>query len=474
MGTLLMCCLGLLVGLLMGATVRHAGLFVFEHAAFSVALSVACHGYVVNFKRCSSSADIPGYCVLLITSFAVACLVVIIGRISMQMQLAVLHHYGFFGGLGVASVLCWQVCVSIFLHEDERKHFLGLCGPGGEALDLARCTHSGSANAECKWESFVIFARWIITWQWWHDCTFIPADKPHASAMPPHGGAIKIYNQSLKQIKVCVYSSADMLCWLPYGGIAGRHVGFIHAEESYTFLLPHEPPGHPSNCYTLKVFQPCIFDLELACYRGACGSQCLAFVDIEGMVQLARPHMMSVLQLQHKSCNALPESSEDALPESSKDEDTPVSMDGDESINPAPKGSCPWSPASNGSSLTRCSSAGSLLPEGSHELQPLCRLPASPTRPTRMDEIVVHNRSTQEIRALLFRLNDYSCIVPLVGKLIFCGDVILPETERRFVPKDGAEEFTLKLYSVGPSARELTYFTVTRGREYTFCGSLVA
>jgi len=290
--------------------------------------------------------------------------------------------------------------------------------------------------------------------------SFIPADKPHASAMPPHGGAIKIYNQSLKQIKVCLYSSADMLCWLPYGGIAGRYVGFISAEESHTFLLPHEPLGHPSKCYTLKVFKPCIFDQELACYRGAHGSQCLAFVDTEGMIKPAQPHMMSIWN---------------GIPESSEDEVAPVKMDSDESINLVPKRSCARLLANSRNGLSRCSSTGSLLPEGSHELRPLRRLPASPSsKRSRMDEIVVRNRSAQEIRALLFHLNDYSCIVPLVGKLTLCGDVILSESERRFAPKTASDEFTLKLYSVGPGSRELTYFTVARGRTYTFCGSLLS
>jgi len=88
---------------------------------------------------------------------------------------------------------------------------------------------------------------------------------------------------------------------------------------------------------------------------------------------------------------------------------------------------------------------------------------------------VIRNRSNQEIRALVFRSNDYCYLVPLVGKIIACGDIILPANERRFNPKGTVgREFTLKVYSVGPGAKELTYLTVSRGHTYTFCDSLLS
>jgi len=91
-----------------------------------------------------------------------------------------------------------------------------------------------------------------------------------------------------------------------------------------------------------------------------------------------------------------------------------------------------------------------------------------------LDEVVVRNRSNQEIRAVLFRSNDYAYMVPLVGKLLACGDSILPSSERRFVPHTADNDFTLKVYSIGTGSRELTYLTVTRGHTYTFCDSLLS
>jgi len=87
----------------------------------------------------------------------------------------------------------------------------------------------------------------------------------------------------------------------------------------------------------------------------------------------------------------------------------------------------------------------------------------------------VKNRSSQEIRALLFRSNDYCYMIPLVGKLMACGDVILPKAERRFQHvRTDAKDFTLKVYSVGPSARELTYLTVSFGNTYIIYDSLLS
>lgn len=471
-GTLLMCSLGLLVGLGFGATLCCAGICLFEWTLLIMALCVVCYGYVVNFMRVSSSADIPGYSSMVMTSFGSIGLFTAIGRFSIQTQLTALHHYGLFGIVGVSSFLFLQICICIFLHEDERKHFLGLCGPGGEALGLVSCNKSTSASADLDREALLRFVSWIITWQWWRDCSAVPDGKHSGSAVVPQGSSITIINRSLKQVKVCLYSSIDIFCWLPFGGVSGKYVGFVKAEESHTFFLVHEEsPDQPSKSFTLKVFQPCIFDQELACYRGVCGGQCLTFVDVEGMIRRTRPHVVSATPLQTKNWSNLVESSEDEAGSSD--------LDSSGSISHARKGSVSHLLAgSSHSSLTRVSSVGNFLPEGSHELRPVRRVLASPNNRKACgacsNEIVLRNRSAQEIRALLFRLNDYCCLVPLVGKLTACGDVILPENERRIVPKDMAQqEFTLKLYSVGPGSRELTYFTVVRGHTYTFCNSLL-
>ena len=38
--------------------------------------------------------------------------------------------------------------------------------------------------------------------------------------------------------QVCLYSSYDMVCWVPLGGIAGSCVGFIRSGEKRTLTLP--------------------------------------------------------------------------------------------------------------------------------------------------------------------------------------------------------------------------------------------
>merc|ERR1712203_588289 len=99
------------------------------------------------------------------------------------------------------------------------------------------------------------------------------------------------------------------------------------------------------------------------------------------------------------------------------------------------------------------------------------------------DEVVVRNRSNQEIRARLFRPNDYCFLVPLasrscgsfLGELLGYGDCIQPNEELRLNPKSElGSDFTLKVYSVGPAAKELTYLTVSRGNTYMFCDSLLS
>ena len=38
--------------------------------------------------------------------------------------------------------------------------------------------------------------------------------------------------------QVCLYSSYDVVCWVPLGGIAGSGVGFIRSGERRTLTLP--------------------------------------------------------------------------------------------------------------------------------------------------------------------------------------------------------------------------------------------
>merc|ERR1719183_3389582 len=99
-----------------------------------------------------------------------------------------------------------------------------------------------------------------------------------------------------------------------------------------------------------------------------------------------------------------------------------------------------------------------------------------PPRSPNSQEILLRNRSQQDIRARLFSTNDYVNWIPLVGKVLGgCGDAILPDKDRWFhLESVAAKEFTLKVYDAGSSNRELTYLTVTRGHTYTFCNSLLS
>ncbi|CAE7257004.1 unnamed protein product, partial [Symbiodinium sp. KB8] len=76
------------------------------------------------------------------------------------------------------------------------------------------------------WESWSRFLSWILSGQWWYDINdwSIPADEDCCSR-----DKVVVHNRSLKLIKVCLYSSCDVVCWVPVGGIAGSCVGFIRA-----------------------------------------------------------------------------------------------------------------------------------------------------------------------------------------------------------------------------------------------------
>jgi hypothetical protein len=100
------------------------------------------------------------------------------------------------------------------------------------------------------------------------------------------------------------------------------------------------------------------------------------------------------------------------------------------------------------------------------------------------DTIVIKNRSSQEVKAQLFRSTDLCCILPVAS------EVMAPFSESRFQqlgtlskPADATAqftshwtlntEFTLKVYSVGVGAKELTYLTASCGHTYMFCDSLI-
>lgn len=264
--------------------------------------------------------------------------------------------------------------------------------------------------------------------------------------------------------------------------------------------------------FRLKVFLPGLLDKELAYYQNARRGTHFAFADVEGMVRRSRVLSSS------QAPTLKPKTSSASLTESSGDE----GMKAAASLSKTTKFARPSDDCSNSSpqriqrsgsmmhrsySIQSNSSCSSLLQRspnridhdgelstpqksdslrsfeedsiGCHEKSP-SSLPWSPARSSSPrkaapDEVVVRNRSGYEIRALLYNSNDYTYLVPLIGKLTACGDVILPDAERRFnLEHSMKEEFTLKVYSVGQGARELTCFSASRGNTYCFNDSLLS
>eukprot|EP00439_Symbiodinium_sp_Y106_P076447 s127_g15.t1 len=241
--------------------------------------------------------------------------------------------------------------------------------------------------------------------------------------------------------KVCLYSSRDVVCWVPVGGIAGSCVGFIRAGEKRAFTLPRpwRQKAESNDQFRLKVFMPGLLDKDLAYYPVAKRGQYFAFVDVEGVVRRSRFLSSSLAPFALPPLPSNTESSEEELGKTCVGDSKFESLTG-------------------------------LMRKRSNSLQLLSQSPgpdevAGSSRKAAPDEIVIRNRSSHDVRAMLFRPNDYCCMIPLVGKLTACGDCILQgrrREERRFTPLAHSPEFTLKVYSVGPAAKELTLTTIIR------------
>merc|ERR1719321_577465 len=109
----------------------------------------------------------------------------------------------------------------------------------------------------------LIMRRWydVFRARWWYDIVEAWSTPTDEESLEQDG--ITVHNKTLKKIKVCLYASDDCLCWIPLGGVSGSMVGFIPAEHSRVFTPKH--CDKVSSC-TLKVFQPGLLDVELACH----------------------------------------------------------------------------------------------------------------------------------------------------------------------------------------------------------------
>uniref|UniRef100_A0A7S4VJX7 Uncharacterized protein n=1 Tax=Alexandrium monilatum TaxID=311494 RepID=A0A7S4VJX7_9DINO len=467
---------GLLLGLFIGVTISFAGFFPFELVMVAAAMHIAYHAYLLTFQRASSSDDVGGFCLFVLMLVSIVGLLLVTGWWSLIVDLDTVNRCALFSVLfTVLSMLVYGYVLC--LQEDERKHHLDLCTADGDVFERAEKIDEGTVDDD-NWAALVLFLNWIASWRWWSDCqaSLDAPDDEELTSTPVDDDSqlrdiITVHNRTLKLIKVCFYSPEDMFCFVPFGGVSGDCVGLIQAEECRSFRMPRRIGAAPAAWYTLKVFQPAVFDRELARYARARHGHHLAFFDVEGTVKRSRLLSAGRAAVEPKAPIPFSDTSDDEL--AGRHRPHSLGSSGGLKRNSSSSSSallCNVRCLEDSLALRRCS--GSPTQTGS-PTQGGSPTEISEARKAGLDEVVVRNRSNQEIRALLFRSNDYCYMVPLVGKLLTCGDCILPSSERRFTPHIADKDFTLKVYSTGAGARELTYLTVYRGHTYTFCDSLL-
>jgi len=441
---------GLFGGLFVGMTVSFGGVHTFDVVMLLGAMFAAGRSYHLCFRRTTSSVDVSGYIIVCLLIAALLSCIWGAGRYSLLLDMGVQNRCMLLSALGLGAGVTIYVFALACCQADERKHHLVICS---DTLDAPADPEEAIAESDASCDSGT--SLWALV----RYLALVYRSHRHlllglflaAECEDVRADGIVVHNQTLKQIKVCLYLSADMFCWVPLGGISGHCVGFIQAEQCRTFKLPQNL--RMDGGFKLKVFQPGLFDKELACFPKAQLGQNLSFHDVEGMMKRSR-----------KLCSDCAWKAAPGTSSESELEASMVAASGSKS-NVAPArvvddndSSCLLKRNSGGLRFTKTS----------------IRSLSSEVRRAAPNEVVVRNRSCQEIRVLLFRSTDYSYVMPLVGHaLASCGDCILTDGERRFNPKGPDEQFTVKVYSVGASGRELTYLTVHRGQAYTFCDSLL-
>lgn len=485
-GLLFTAALALFIGLWIGFTVVFGGVYMFERVIAIAAPLAARKAYACIFQRKKGSDDRWGYSVGCLTICGATVAVLVGVRCLLMLDIPACK---------LCLLFCLiSMCLGLFLYgyvqagcrEDERKHQLVACDSRGTLPECLEHADSDSPSAD----DVLRFLRWIISGRWWHDVRDTQSAKDRGGKVGmelPSDENVVLHNHTLKLIKVCLYAPDDMFCWVPFGGVSGPCVGFVPAESFRCFLPPRhlnrEAPAH----YKLKVFQPGLFDKELALYPKVQRSQSIGFVDTEGLVRRSRSLSCASARI------AIPPPCSGCSPDTSEDEAeaTVIKFQTRNLLRQEPRAAalgvacgnhfCVSSASSSAcgsriqvsdddfclySSSSACASQRQRGVRGDHAVQPARRSAA-------LDEIVLWNRSHQDIRALLFRANDYIQMVPLVGNLNPSSDCIVPTQEQRFRPSDDAAEFTMKVYSSGMGARELTYFSVSRGHSYMFRDSLL-
>jgi len=415
--------LGWIAGLSSGIAIRAVG------AGGLMLMSAGIWICILGFHRVSYTLELGELVIASAIWFLVACYWLAVAHFSHP-----LSHVSKLGTFSVAGILVFLVShffAAVYCREDTRKHSLvhletatpdfpnqgSLTRVPPEQLQgrrpLEMCTHS-----LLRWWHDVVIARW------WYDIVDWSLPVGDEEAMSQDG--ITVHNRTLKKVKVCIYASEDCLCWIPLGGVSGSLVRFVPAEQSCVFNLA-SCRGSDVPSFKLKVFKPSLLDIELACCANVRSGDSFDFCDAEQMMKRS-------------------------IATTRDSRDTPCIDD---------KGALAERLMSRARSLSRS-----------------CHVPISLTCPERspnINEILLRNRSQQDIRALLFSTNDYVNWIPIIGKVSVCGDCILPDSDRWFNLKNtDAREFTLKIYDAESKAKELTYLTVKRGQTYIFSNSLLS
>mmetsp|Transcript_23901 Transcript_23901/g.63078 ORF Transcript_23901/g.63078 Transcript_23901/m.63078 type:complete len:524 (+) Transcript_23901:137-1708(+) len=495
---LALCLASLLAGVYLFFFISFAGVAAFEVVMLCLASCAARSAYVWSFHGSSNTVDHLVYVVMVGIFTGVLLVFLSSVRLLLSLETSAANRCMLFSvSIMIMGFLTYSY-LTIACSEDERKHQIRPCTQEGCTLQTMELSCHGEGPKDNGRDVYGRFLKWIVSWRWWTD---VQDHSATAEDERRQSDAITVHNHSLKLIKVCFYSPADLVCWVPFGGVSGRCVGLVDAGKSRSFHFRRTDGEDGGGSYRLKVFQPGLLDKELACFPKAQRGQSFAFFDVEGMVRRSR-------LLSNSSVCRSPSMST-CIPESSEDEMSPAPPDAPTASSTPATGSAPGSgdlgegrPAlaqakhastseldlprlgNWGGGLARRQSKGDnlgllALEKPRVDARPHVALSVEASRQqlrrAGADEVVVCNRSSQEICARLFRSNDYCYIVPLVGKLAACGDCVLPGAERRFNPPTTPDrDFTLKVYSVGAGARELTYLTVSRGHAYTICDSLLS
>ncbi|CAE7731438.1 Tnpo3 [Symbiodinium sp. CCMP2592] len=395
LGLLVVMLIGMLIGILLGLIISLAGIYLFEAALVGLAIFILYDAYDLTFLKKSGAADKTGFALMVMLCTALLIIFMAAIRYS-AIALGLWKRCLIFSLVGIALALIAYVYARLCCQEDERKHHLGPCSPEGDELESVEFPGEKIGY----WESWSRFLSWILSGQWWYDINdwSIPADEDCCSR-----DKVVVHNRSLKLIKVCLYSSRDVVCWVPVGGIAGSCVGFIRAGEKRAFTLPRpwRQKAESNDQFRLKVFMPGLLDKELAYYPVAKRGQYFAFVDVEGVVRRSRFLSSSLAPFALPPLPSNTESSEEEL-------------------------------GKTGVGDSKFESLTGLMRKRSNSLQLLSQSPgpdevAGSSRKAAPDEIVIRNRSSHDVRAMLWPSLMKSCV-----------------------------------YSVGPAAKELTYLTVSR------------